>query len=84
MPCAGDGRGGFCQPDGIVAALSDALEDDLVESAVVVLGLVRSVLAGPRLTADESWFMLRRTAECLADAVNVAELRGERLKAAKR
>lgn len=79
MPQGADGRTGYCQPGGVVAAMSDAIEDDLVESAAVVLGLVRAVLDGPRLTADESWYMLRRTAECLTDALNVAELRGERL-----
>ncbi|MGC9437707.1 hypothetical protein [Streptomyces sp. WG5] len=62
--------------------MSDAWENDLIESATVVLGLVKAVLSGPQLTADESWFMPRRTAECLADALNVAELRGERLAAA--
>ncbi|MFI9028474.1 hypothetical protein [Streptomyces sp. NPDC053560] len=62
--------------------MSDALEDDLIESGAVVLGLVRAMLDGPRLTADESWYALRRTAECLTDALNVAELRGERLAAA--
>lgn len=82
MPGTADGRTGFCQPGGLVAAMSDALENDLIESAAVVLGLVKAVLSGPQLTADESWFMLRRTAECLADALNVADLRGERLAAA--
>lgn len=82
MPPGADGRTGFCQPGGMVAALSDAIENDLIESAAVVLRLVRAVLDGPHLTADESVVMLRRTAECLADAVNVAELRGERLAAA--
>lgn len=79
MPPGGEGRTAYCQPGGVVAAMSDAIEDDLIESAAVVLGLVRAMLGGPRLTADESWYMLRRTAECLTDALNVAELRGERL-----
>ncbi|MGW0135158.1 hypothetical protein [Streptomyces sp. NPDC003299] len=77
-----DGRTGFCQPGGVVAAMSDAIENQLVESGAVVLGLVREMLDGPQLTADESWYMLRRTVECLTDALNVAELRGERLSAA--
>ncbi|WP_050512297.1 hypothetical protein [Streptomyces rimosus] len=62
--------------------MSDAIEDDLIESAAVVLGLVRALLDDPQLTADEPWFMLRRTAECLTGTLNVAELRGERLAAA--
>ncbi|MFH9420198.1 hypothetical protein [Streptomyces sp. NPDC017529] len=62
--------------------MSDAIENDLIESAAVVLGLVRAMLDGLQLTADEAWFMLRRTAESLTDALNVAELRGERLAAA--
>ncbi|WP_344049837.1 hypothetical protein [Streptomyces thermoalcalitolerans] len=82
MPLSADGRTGFCQPGGMVAAMSDAIENDLIESAAVVLGIVRAVLDGPQLTADESWYMLRRTAECLKDALNIAELRGERLAAA--
>ncbi|MEU2191731.1 hypothetical protein ABZ592_01370 [Streptomyces fimicarius] len=82
MPPGTDGKTGYCQPGGMVAELSDAIENQLVESGAVVLGLVRAMLDGPQLTADESWFMLRRTAECLTDALNVAELRGERLAAA--
>lgn len=82
MPLSADGRTGFCQPGGVVAAMSDAIENDLIESGAVVLGLVRAMLDGPQLTADEAWFMLHRTAECLTDALNVAELRGERLAAA--
>ncbi|MET9309222.1 hypothetical protein ABZX68_28570 [Streptomyces cellulosae] len=66
----------------MVAELSDTIENQLIESGAVVLGLVRAMLDGPQLTADESWFMLQRTAECLRDALNVAELRGERLAAA--
>ncbi len=77
-----DGRSDFCQPGGTLAAMSDAIENDAIESGAVVLGLVRAMLAGSQLTADESRYMLRRTAECLRDALNVAELRGERLRAA--
>ncbi|MFE1246490.1 hypothetical protein [Streptomyces sp. NPDC058735] len=79
MPLSAEGRTGYCQPGGLVAAMSDAIENELLESGTVVLGLVRAMLDGPQLTADECWFMLRRTAECLTDALNVAELRGERL-----
>ncbi|MFI9231386.1 hypothetical protein [Streptomyces rimosus] len=82
MPGTAKERTGYCQQGGVVAAMSDAIEDGLIESAAVVLGLVRALLDGPQLTADESWFMLRRTAECLTDTLNVAELRGERLAAA--
>ncbi|MFE7215696.1 hypothetical protein ACFU93_38505 [Streptomyces sp. NPDC057611] len=81
MPLSADGRTGYCQPGGVIAAMSDAIENDLIESAAVVLALVNAMLDGPKLTADESWFMLRRAAECLTDALNVAELRGERLAA---
>lgn len=79
MPPGADGRTGYCQPGGRIAAMSDAMENDLIESGAVVLGLVRAMLDGPQLTSDEAWFMLLRTAECLTDALNVAELRGERL-----
>ncbi|KOG53694.1 hypothetical protein ADK76_26675 [Streptomyces griseoflavus] len=82
MPGTAKERTGYCQQGGVVAAMSDAIEDGSIESAAVVLGLVRALLDGPQLTADESWFMLRRTTECLTDALNVAELRGERLAAA--
>ncbi|MEU6334854.1 hypothetical protein ABZ839_10455 [Streptomyces cellulosae] len=82
MPPGTDGKAAYCQPGGMVAELSDTIENQLIESGAVVLGLVRAMLDGPQLTADESWFMLQRTAECLRDALNVAELRGERLAAA--
>jgi hypothetical protein len=82
MPPSTDGRTGYCQPGGVVAGTSGAIENHLVESAAVVLRLVKAMLDGPQLTADESWYMLRRTTECLTDALNVAELRGERLGAA--
>lgn len=84
MPLSTDGRAGFCQPGGIIAEICDAIEDDLIESATVVPGLVKAMLDGPHLPAEESWFMLHRATECLTDALNVAELRGERLTAAER
>jgi hypothetical protein len=66
-------------PDGPLSRFADAIEGQQLAVGETVLALVRAMLAGEQLTADESWYMLRRTVECLADALSVAESRGQRL-----
>jgi len=63
-------------PDGPLSRFADAIEAQQLEAGATVLGLVRPML-GVTLTLDEAMFMLRRTAECLRDALGVAESRGQ-------
>jgi hypothetical protein len=65
-------------PDGPLSLFADAIEAQQLEVGAAVLGLVRPMLDAT-LTADEATYMLRRTAECLRDALDVAESRGQRL-----
>jgi hypothetical protein len=65
-------------PDGPLSLFADAIEAQQLEVGATVLGLVRPMLDAT-LTADEATYMLRRTAECLRDALDVAESRGQRL-----
>ncbi|MEU6321499.1 hypothetical protein [Streptomyces sp. NPDC047009] len=67
-------------PNSMLALMADQIEEQHLTNATTILGLVQPMY-GPdaRLTASEALFMLRRTAECLADVVDVARMRGERL-----
>jgi hypothetical protein len=65
-------------PDGPLSLFADAIEAQQLEVGAAVLGLVRPMLDAT-LTADEATYRLRRTAECLRDALDVAESRGQRL-----
>ncbi|GAA3811718.1 hypothetical protein GCM10022206_57910 [Streptomyces chiangmaiensis] len=65
-------------PDGPLSLFADAIEAQQLEVGTAVLALVRPML-GVTLTVDEAMYMLRRTAECLRDALDVAESRGQRL-----
>ncbi|MFF4316007.1 hypothetical protein [Streptomyces sp. NPDC001507] len=69
-------------PNSMLSLMADQIEEQHLTNASTVLGLVQPMW-GPdaRLTAAEAVFMLRRTAECLADVVDVARMRGERLNA---
>ncbi|MFJ9913617.1 hypothetical protein [Actinacidiphila glaucinigra] len=60
--------------------MADQIEEQHLTNAATVLDLVQHMY-GPeaRLTAAEALYMLRRTAECLADVIDVARMRGERL-----
>ncbi|MFE1090587.1 hypothetical protein ACFW5K_25210 [Streptomyces albidoflavus] len=67
-------------PNSLLSLMADSVESQHITSAETVLGLVRPMYAPEsRLTADEALFMLRRTAECLSDVIDVARMRGERL-----
>ncbi|MGY3204307.1 hypothetical protein [Streptomyces sp. TE5632] len=67
-------------PNSLLSLMADSVESQQIESAETMLGLVRPMYAPEaRLTAAEALFMLRRTAECLSDVIDVARMRGERL-----
>ncbi|MGI5135348.1 hypothetical protein [Streptomyces sp. CA-106110] len=65
-------------PDGALSRFADAIEAHQLAVGQTILALVRPML-DVALTADEARYMLRRTAECLSDALGVAESRGQRL-----
>jgi hypothetical protein len=67
-------------PNSRLSLMADQIEEQHLTNATTVLSLVQPMCAPEvRLTADEAMFMLRRTAECLADVIDVAHMRGERL-----
>lgn len=70
-----DGSGGF------LASLADAAEETQLATGGQVLLLARRMLQedGEKLTVDELSYVTRRLSECLADALRVAESRGDRL-----
>jgi hypothetical protein len=65
-------------PDGPLSRFADAVEAQQLAVGQTLLALVCPML-DVELTAEEALYMLRRTAECLSDALGVAESRGQRL-----
>jgi hypothetical protein len=65
-------------PNGVITRFADAVEVQQLEIGETILALVLPMLE-VELNADEARYMLRRTAECLKDALRVAESRGQRL-----
>ncbi|MEU5341286.1 hypothetical protein AB0H18_10700 [Streptomyces sp. NPDC020766] len=64
----------------VLALLADSIESQQLESAAEVLKLSRAMIdAEEQPTADELIYVTRRLAECLADALRVAESRGQRV-----
>lgn len=71
-------------PHSPLSRLADRLETEQLAAGAVVLDLSRAMLdSREALTADEFAFITRRLAECLADALRVAESRGGRLDVAE-
>ncbi|KUN80233.1 hypothetical protein [Streptomyces griseoruber] len=62
-----------------LSLLADDMEAAQLDSGEQVLGGARAVLADPVAGERALRFALRRTTECLADALRVAVSRGERL-----
>lgn len=68
-------------PDSFLSRLADELEDVQLDTAAEVLEHSRSLLANPDAPVTELRFVTARLAECLSDALRVAESRGERMDA---
>ncbi|MFF3336191.1 hypothetical protein ACFYWX_42855 [Streptomyces sp. NPDC002888] len=64
---------------GYLSRLADDLEDMQLATAADVLGLVRPLLDDPSSPYTEVRYAGLRLAECLTDALRVAESRGMRL-----
>ncbi|GLJ93355.1 hypothetical protein GCM10017589_59670 [Streptomyces poonensis] len=63
-----------------LALLADDVEDQQIETAVVILGLARPMLdEAASLTTGELRFISRRLSESLTDVLNIAEGRGRRI-----
>ncbi|EFL33087.1 conserved hypothetical protein [Streptomyces viridochromogenes DSM 40736] len=76
-PCyLSTGNGG-----GYLSRLADELEDLQLTTGTDVLGLARRVLEDPESPCTEVRYAGLRLAECLTDALRVAESRGMRLPA---
>ncbi|MCP3822479.1 hypothetical protein NLX86_31655 [Streptomyces sp. A3M-1-3] len=69
-----DGRGSF------LSRLADQMEATQLETGTQVLKLSRAMLASIETpTSDELFYVTHRLAECLTDALRVAEIRGQRI-----
>ncbi|GAA3489725.1 hypothetical protein [Streptomyces cremeus] len=76
-----DGRPCYLSTDGAgyLARLADRMEALQLDTGSEVLGHARDVLGGASVPADVLRFTATRLAECLSDALRVAESRGRRL-----
>ncbi|MEU4681620.1 hypothetical protein [Streptomyces xinghaiensis] len=66
-------------PDGFLTKLADNVEAAQLKTGADVLDLARGVLDDSKATVSEVRYAAKRLAECLADALLVAESRGGRL-----
>ncbi|MBQ0974752.1 hypothetical protein KBZ00_27015 [Streptomyces sp. RK31] len=66
-------------PNGFLSRLADNLEAAQLKTGADVLSYASRMLDDPDVSAGELRYAARRLAECLADALRVAESRGDRL-----
>ncbi|UNZ18017.1 hypothetical protein [Streptomyces sp. 891-h] len=79
-----EGKPCYLVPDeegGHLSRLADQMEEELLTTGTDVLGLAREVLEDPASPYTEVRYAGIRLAECLTDALRVAESRGLRLSA---
>lgn len=85
--CGEDGQPALLVADGThsrLSRLADSIEATQLDTGREVLKLSRSILRGlERPTADELFYVTQRLAECLTDALRIADSRGLRLPAYK-
>ncbi|WP_225075214.1 hypothetical protein [Streptomyces sp. CoT10] len=63
-----------------LALLADAMENQQIETAAVILGLAKPMIEDTAsLTAIELRWVCRRLCESLTDVLNICESRGERI-----
>jgi hypothetical protein len=67
-------------PGSFLSQLADHMEAVRLGTGVDVLAHARALLADQKAAATELRYAANRLAECLADALRVAESRGERLR----
>lgn len=79
MPADATGREGFCEPGGLMAAMADDMERDILTVATEDVTRVETLLKQPGLRTDELTRALGYLAQSAKAAINVAECRGERL-----
>lgn len=65
-------------PNSLLAIMADTAEAQMIGNARDVLSLARQLIAG-EISAHEMSYATQRLAECLDDAIKVADMRGERL-----
>jgi hypothetical protein len=66
-------------PDSILSRLADEMEEAQLGNGREVLTAARQLLGDPEASRAELRFTAARLAECLFDALRVADSRGERL-----
>lgn len=67
------------EPHGFLSRLADDMETAQLGIGADLLGHAREVVSDPRASARDLRFTVARLAECLYDALRVAESRGDRL-----
>lgn len=79
MPADATGKTGFCQPEGVIASMADGMEEEILAATLEDLAKVKELLALPDTTKHELTMALGFLYQSAKAAVEVAELRGERL-----
>jgi hypothetical protein len=77
MPADGTGKSGFCQPGGVLEALADTREELILQ--VAMEDVRRAMALDGSATKAELLRAIGFLAQSCKAAVEVAELRGERL-----
>ncbi|MFM9641527.1 hypothetical protein [Streptomyces turgidiscabies] len=83
LPWSHEGKPAHLVTDGtrsFLSQLADKIEAQQIETAAVIVGLARPMVADTAdLSADELRWIARRLIESLTDVLNIAESRGQRI-----
>ncbi|MFI2504562.1 hypothetical protein [Streptomyces sp. NPDC018972] len=79
MPADATGKMGLCQPGGVMSSMADSMEEAILEATMEDLRKVKELLALPDTTKHELIMALGFLYQSAKAAVEVAEMRGERL-----
>lgn len=81
MPADGSGKVGYCQPGGVIAAMAEGREENIVRSTRRDVERAMALLMNPKATKDQLIRSLYTMCFWANQAAEVAECRGERLTA---
>lgn len=82
LPWSEDGKRAYLHssdPNSVLSRLADQMEEAQLSVGRDVLDGAKEVMSDPKASAPELRFTASRLAECLFDALRVAESRGARL-----
>lgn len=83
MPADGSGKTGWCQPGGLLAALAEDMEENVLSVAKGDVDRALALAEDGKVTRAELIRALYFLGHSCRAAVDVAELRGERLETAQ-